>query len=109
MTPPRPRALGGMRWTRGRLGPVVGPILTIVIASFIISVALAAAPGDPVAQLLGGRATPERYEAVRHELGLDRSVPERYVDWLGGVVRGDLGHPSSTAAASPRCSGRGSA
>lgn len=48
-------------------------------------------PGDPTAKLLGEQATPERVEALRQELGLDRPFLERYVSWLGDFVRGDMG------------------
>ena len=35
--------------------------------------------------------TPERIEAVRHQLGLDEPVPIRYAKWLGNAITGDLG------------------
>ncbi|MFI9558760.1 ABC transporter permease [Nonomuraea endophytica] len=46
---------------------------------------------DPTHNLLGMTATPEQVAAKRVELGLDRPVSVRYLDWLGGAVRGDLG------------------
>ncbi|MBS1868595.1 MAG: ABC transporter permease [Actinobacteria bacterium] len=70
---------------------LVGPLVTVLVASFVISAALALAPGDPVAQLLGPRPTAAQIAVTRHELGLDRSVPVRYWDWLSGAVHGDLG------------------
>src|SRR5687768_9414797 len=48
-------------------------------------------PGDPVANILGDRATTEDIERVRHQLRLDRPLYEQYVVWLWSVVRGDLG------------------
>ena len=52
------------------------------------------APGDPVeAQLSPGQGlNVEQRAALRHQLGLDRSAPERFLGWLGQVARGDLGH-----------------
>lgn len=50
------------------------------------------APGDPVALYVNVQSlSPEEIEAVRHELGLDRSLPVRYGAWLGRMVQGDLG------------------
>jgi peptide/nickel transport system permease protein len=48
-------------------------------------------PGDPVANILGERATTEDIERVRRQLGLDRPLPIQYVTWLGNVLRGDFG------------------
>lgn len=48
-------------------------------------------PGDAASAILGNDATPERLENLRAELGLDRPVAERYFDWLGGLLTGDLG------------------
>ena len=70
-------------------------ILTLIITLFLVSVAAFVTfqiiPGDVVASILGTEATPEREEEVRHELGLDKPVVQRYTDWAGGVLRGDLG------------------
>lgn len=52
-------------------------------------------PGDVATAMLGQQATPQAVVAIRNELGLDRPAPERYVEWLSGVVRGDLGRSTS--------------
>ena len=70
---------------------LVGPLVTILVASFVVFVALSLAPGDPVAQLLGGHPTPEAVEATRHMLGLDPPLLVQYWHWLTGVVQGDFG------------------
>ncbi len=49
------------------------------------------APGDPVQRLLGPAATPEQLDRMRHGLGLDRSLPVQYANWLSHIVRGDFG------------------
>ena len=49
------------------------------------------APGDPVDLLSGPETTAEDLARLRAAYGLDRPVAVRYVDWLGGVLRGDLG------------------
>ncbi|WP_232699874.1 ABC transporter permease [Brevibacillus daliensis] len=48
-------------------------------------------PGDPARVILGQEATPEAYEALRAELGLDKPIVTQYFTWLGNVVQGDLG------------------
>ncbi|MEV0765448.1 ABC transporter permease [Nocardia sp. NPDC050435] len=60
-------------------------------ASVLIFLLLRAVPGDPASTLAGPDATPESIAAIRHQLGLDRSVPAQYASWLHGVLTGDLG------------------
>jgi peptide/nickel transport system permease protein len=48
-------------------------------------------PGDPASIMLGTSAAPETLAALRHELGLDQPLLLRYLAWLAGVFRGDLG------------------
>ncbi len=60
-------------------------------ASVVVFVVLSVLPGDPATLILGTQATPEALAAVRAELGLDRPLVVQYVDWLGGVLTGDLG------------------
>jgi len=52
---------------------------------------LAVLPGDPATRILGTQATPENVERLRQDLGIDRSIPVQYLDWVGGTVTGDLG------------------
>lgn len=48
-------------------------------------------PGDPAYVMLGEEASPEAVEALRKELGLDRSVPVQYMEWIKAALKGDLG------------------
>ncbi|MCK9906082.1 ABC transporter permease, partial [Frankia sp. Cpl3] len=48
-------------------------------------------PGDPARVILGQDATPETYEALRKELGLDQPIVMQYLGWMGKVLQGDLG------------------
>lgn len=70
-------------------------LITLIMTLFIVSVAAFVAfqiiPGDVVASILGTESTPEREEALRHELGLDKPAHERYVIWIKNVVKGDFG------------------
>lgn len=65
------------------------PVLLIV--TMFVTVLLELIPGDPAEAALGEFATPESLTALRHQMGLDESMPVRYVKWLGHAVRGDLG------------------
>lgn len=60
-------------------------------ASVLIFLLLRLVPGDPATTLAGPDATPETIAAIRHQLGLDRSIPAQYLSWLHGVFTGDLG------------------
>lgn len=66
-------------------------ILTLILVSLLAFLAFQIIPGDPTTMLLGTEYSPERAEALRHELGLDQNVFLRYGDWLTGFVRGDMG------------------
>ena len=65
------------------------PVLFLVsLATFFL---IDLIPGDPAAVALGTDATIEDLEAIRKSLGLDKPITERYGDWLGGALTGDLG------------------
>ncbi|MDO5743339.1 MAG: ABC transporter permease [Micrococcaceae bacterium] len=66
-------------------------ILTIVLASLLVFLAVQALPGDVAQQILGRDATAESIAKMRAELGLDTPVLLRYVQWLFGAVQGDFG------------------
>src|SRR3712207_7002780 len=48
-------------------------------------------PGDPATVILGPEATEQAKEQMRNRLNLNDPIPVQYVDWLGGVLHGDLG------------------
>lgn len=62
-----------------------------ILTSFIVFFIINLAPGDVVAQLTGGDATPEEVAEIRADLGLDQPIIVRYLKYLSGLVRGDLG------------------
>jgi peptide/nickel transport system permease protein len=70
------------------------PVLFLV--SIIVFMLIRMLPGDPVLIMLGEEATLEVRAALRHELGLDRSIPVQYAVWVGRVIRGDLGRSIRT-------------
>ncbi|WP_196809989.1 ABC transporter permease [Mycobacterium sp. 360MFTsu5.1] len=77
--------------TRRVLATVSGAVATVLVASFVIFAGLAAAPGDPVAQILGGKATDQARAQMREDLGLNDPLLVRYWHWLTGAVRGEFG------------------
>ena len=66
-------------------------ILTLLIVSIVIFVAVNMLPGDFAELILGQGATPEAVKIIREDLGLDQPLLSRYVSWLGGMLTGDLG------------------
>jgi peptide/nickel transport system permease protein len=70
---------------------IIGPITTILLTSFVVFAALTLTPGDPVTQILGGKASAEQRAQLREQLGLDDPLIVRYANWLGGFLTGDLG------------------
>ena len=67
-------------------------VVTLFVVSIIISLAIEMLPGDFAKSMLGQAATPETLAAFRKDIGLDRPLIVRYLDWISGVVRGDFGH-----------------
>ncbi|HYJ50336.1 MAG TPA: ABC transporter permease [Microbacterium sp.] len=66
-------------------------LLGLLVASVLIFLTLRVLPGD-IAQLIAGtNSTPEQVEAIRERLGLNQPLPAQYLEWIGGVFRGDLG------------------
>jgi len=60
--------------------------LTIIV--FLI---MAMIPGDPATAILGSYATPENVAKLNKDLGLDKTLFEQYVIWVGNLFQGDLG------------------
>lgn len=66
-------------------------IPTLMLLSLVVFLLLELAPGDAASALLDTSATVEQEEQLRAELGLDRHVLVRYLDYIGGVMQGDFG------------------
>ena len=78
-----------------RLASIVRKGVILVVTLFFVSCAVFAAfhiiPGDPALLILGTEASEERLTLLREELGTDKGVLSQYVDWIGGMVHGNLG------------------
>lgn len=64
---------------------------TLFIISLILFVGVEMLPGDAAHSILGKDATPDNVATLREELGLNLPPTERYLNWLAGVLKGDLG------------------
>ncbi len=65
------------------------PILFVVITlTFVLTRMI---PGDPAVILLGPQASPDEIARMQDELGLNKPLPEQYMDYLTGVLQGDFG------------------
>ena len=65
--------------------------VALVVASAVIFTLVEVVPGDPASFMLGINAQEDTLAALREELGLNGSLLSRYLDWVGGMVRGDFG------------------
>lgn len=77
-------------------------LLTLFIVSLLIFSSIALLPGDFAKAVLGQSATPDTVAAFQAQIGLDRPATERYLDWLGGAVRGDFGNSFSSRPGAER-------
>ncbi len=71
-----------------RLLGIVPVLILVAMGSFLL---VHLVPGDPAMVMLGNDATPQQIQALRTQMGLDRSLPEQFVLWVGQVLRGNLG------------------
>lgn len=76
-----------------RLLGAIPVLLVLVVAVFTLQ---QVAPVDPVAALVGAKASPEVYAAARHQLGYDQPLPMQFLHYLTNAVQGDLGQSSLT-------------
>jgi peptide/nickel transport system permease protein len=66
-------------------------LLSLIFVSFVTFVADEIAPGDAATAIAGDKATPQTVARLRHEMGLDRPWPERYVEFVGKAATGTFG------------------
>jgi peptide/nickel transport system permease protein len=88
----------------GRLVVYVGRRVLLSLPTLLLVAIFAFAlmrmlPGDPAQIMLGDVADPATLVAMRHHLGLDRSVPLQFLTWIGHALQGDLGRSIATGEA----------
>ena len=64
-------------------------LATLAVASVVVFAVLEILPGNAAELILGDTATPESLAALQAKLGLDRPPLTRYLDWTGGLLRGE--------------------
>ena len=71
-----------------RLLGIVPVLILVAITSFLL---VHLVPGDPAMVMLGNDASPQQIQALRTQMGLDRSLPEQFGLWVQQVLHGNLG------------------
>ncbi|WP_294223864.1 ABC transporter permease [uncultured Shimia sp.] len=66
-------------------------LLLLFLVSILIFSGTIILPGDVAQSILGQSATPEALANMRRDLGLNEPPVQRYFNWLGGLLQGDLG------------------
>jgi peptide/nickel transport system permease protein len=70
-------------------------IVILIVVTILVFGAMRYLPGDPlmlyIAQTQLETVSPEQMKALKHQFGLDKSVPAQYIDWMSGVLKGDFG------------------
>ena len=70
---------------------LLGGLAMLLAVSALIFLMTDTLPGDVATRIRGRNPDPERLAILRERLGLDQPLLARYLNWLGGVVTGDLG------------------
>ena len=78
-----------LRFILTRVSLVIPTFLGVTFLTFLL---IRLVPGDPIEVRVGERGIPpERLAQLRHELGLDQPLWQQFLDYIGGVLSGDLG------------------
>lgn len=70
---------------------LVGFAVTLLLVSLVTFAVFQILPGDPATVILGVDADPVQLQRLREAMGTDRPVYERFISWVWGALRGDLG------------------
>ncbi|MGK4907936.1 ABC transporter permease [Streptomyces sp. PHES57] len=91
------------RYVAGRLGTAA---VLLAALSLVVYAGVDLLPGDPASARLGPDATPEQVAAARERLGLDEPLAQRYLEWAGGLLHGDLGTSANGTPVAGMLAGR---
>src|SRR5258708_25003416 len=75
---------------------LLGLIPTLLIVGMLVFMFVHLLPGDPARLAAGPDATPETVALVRQDLGLDKSLPEQFLRFVVGALKGDFGRSVRT-------------
>ena len=70
---------------------LLGMIPTLIIVAVCVFFFIHLLPGDPARLAAGPEADEATVEMIRHSLGLDRSIPEQFVNFVAGAGQGNFG------------------
>lgn len=77
-----------IRYIVRRLLVAIPTLLAMLTMVFVL---VRLVPGDPAVAMLGDQASEAALQALRERLGIDRSIPAQYFDFMGDIFRGDFG------------------
>ena len=75
---------------------ILSALVIMWAVATIVFFAMRVVPSDPAQVVLGNYATEEALKAFRHDMGLDRPLWDQYMEFIGGLVHGDLGRSMIT-------------
>ncbi|MEE8484583.1 MAG: nickel ABC transporter permease [Nitrospinota bacterium] len=81
------------KYLLAKIALLLPTVLGVVTAVFLM---IHLIPGDPVEIMLGETAMESDRESLRHELGLDKPVGVQYLNYLAGLLKGDIGRSIHT-------------
>lgn len=73
------------------LKKLLGFLTTLFLISLLTFFVFQLLPGSPALAILGADADDSQIAALEEKMGLSKSVSERYVAWISGIFRGDMG------------------
>jgi peptide/nickel transport system permease protein len=69
-------------------------ILIMLLVTILVFLMVRLLPGDPIRMFLSSQSTEftqEQLDLLHHQYGLDKPIPVQYLEWMKGVLTGDLG------------------
>ncbi len=72
-------------------------ILVLLLVTIMVFLVMRLLPGDPLtlfisqSQMSSGQLTQDQLNELRHQFGLDKPLAMQYINWIAGVLHGDLG------------------
>ncbi len=86
-------AAGRLKTIASRIAQAIPVVLGVVVVTFVLTRAL---PGDPAVYFAGAAADEASIAEIRTALGLDKSLPEQFIIYVGDLLQGNLGQSLST-------------
>lgn len=71
-----------------RLLYIIPSMFLVLLITFVLARIV---PGDPARMLAGEQASEQALQQIREQMGLDKSIPAQFIDYLGQVLQGNFG------------------